>query len=296
MYGAFLLHRNDRSGKMSMKKDTYKRFVQLTTGAFLMAVSVTTYFNPLELVTGGVTGLSVVARHVFGLPMWLVNIICNVPLFIIGYKVLGRVNFYRTLYATVCLTVFLGVVPRFGLLTGDVLVDGLCGGVIMGGGLGLIFLQNASSGGADMLAQILNRRLPHISVPKMMAVIDGVIILFGFGVFGLQKGIYSLIALFVMTRVSDRILEGPNHAKLMYIISTEEKQVKEYIIGELGRGVTEIPAKGGYTGSPKRMLLCALSSKEMVNVKRKIYEVDDRAICFVGDVREAYGEGFTKIG
>ena len=91
MYGAFLLHRNDRSGKMSMKKDTYKRFVQLTTGAFLMAVSVTTYFNPLELVTGGVTGLSVVARHVFGLPMWLVNIICNVPLFIIGYKVLGPV-------------------------------------------------------------------------------------------------------------------------------------------------------------------------------------------------------------
>lgn len=141
MYGAFLLHRNDRSGKMSMKKDTYKRFVQLTTGAFLMAVSVTTYFNPLELVTGGVTGLSVVARHVFGLPMWLVNIICNVPLFIIGYKVLGRVNFYRTLYATVCLTVFLGVVPRFGLLTGDVLVDGLCGGVIMGGGLGLIFCK-----------------------------------------------------------------------------------------------------------------------------------------------------------
>lgn len=88
-----------------------------------------------------------------------------------------------------------------------------------------------------MLAQILNRRLPHISVPKMMAVIDGVIILFGFGVFGLQKGIYSLIALFVMTRVSDRILEGPNHAKLMYIISTEEKAVKEYIIGELGRGL-----------------------------------------------------------
>ena len=100
--------------------------------------------------------------------------------------------------------------------------------------------------------------------------------------------------MFVMTKVSDLVLEGPNHAKLMYIISNEEKALAEYITGQLGRGVTRVPAQGGYTGCPKQMLLCALSSKEMVNVKRKIYELDDRAICFVGDIREAYGEGFTK--
>ena len=113
-----------------------------------------------------------------------------------------------------------------------------------------------------------------------MAIVDGIIILFGIGVFGLRNGIYALIVLFVMTKVSDLVLEGPNHAKLMYIISNEEKALAEYITG--------------YTGCPKQMLLCALSSKEMVNVKRKIYELDDRAICFVGDIREAYGEGFTK--
>ena len=164
----------------------------------------------------------------------------------------------------------------------------------MGGGLGLIFLQNASSGGADMTAQIINRRISHISVPKLMAIVDGIIILAGIGVFGFRNGIYAMIVLFVMTKVSDLVLEGPNHAKLIYIISTEEKILTEYIIGQLGRGVTKIPASGGYTGSPKQILLCALSSKEMVNVKRKISEVDDRAICFVGDIREAYGEGFTK--
>lgn len=273
---------------------TAKRYGLMTVGAFLMAFSVVVYFNPLELVTGGVTGLAILLEHLFHIQLWLVNAAVNIPLFIIGYKVLGKQIFYRTVYATVCLSVFLGLLRLLPLLTGDVLVDGLCGGVIMGGGLGLIFLQNASSGGADMTAQIINRRIPHVSVPKLMAIVDGIIILFGIGVFGLRNGIYALIVLFVMTKVSDFVLEGPNHAKLMYIISTEEKALAEYITGQLGRGVTRVPAQGGYTGCPKQMLLCALSSKEMVNVKRKIYELDDRAICFVGDIREAYGEGFTK--
>lgn len=271
-----------------------KRYVQMTVGAFLMAFSVVVYFNPLELVTGGVTGLAILFQHLLGVPMWVVNTAVNIPLFLVGYRVLGRLILYRTLYATVCLSIFLGILRPFPLLTGDVLVDGLCGGVIMGGGLGLIFLQNASSGGADMLAQLLNRRIPHISVPKLMAMVDGIIILFGMRVFGLRNGIYALIVLFVMTKVSDLVMEGPNRAKLMYVITTEEKALMEYITGELGRGVTRLPAQGGYTGSPKKLLLCALSPKEMVNVKRKIYQLDDRAICFVGDIREAYGEGFTK--
>ena len=126
-----------------------KRYGLMTVGAFLMAFSVVVYFNPLELVTVGVTGLAILLEHLFHIPLWLVNAAVNIPLFIIGYKVLGKLIFYRTVYATVCLSVFLGLIRPLPLLTGDVLVDGLCGGVIMGGGLGLIFLQNASSGGYD---------------------------------------------------------------------------------------------------------------------------------------------------
>ena len=147
---------------------------------------------------------------------------------------LGKQIFYRTVYATVCLSVFLGLLRPLPLLTGDVLVDGLCGGVIMGGGLGLIFLQNASSGGADMTAQIINRRIPHVSVPKLMAIVDGIIILFGIGVFGLRNGIYALIVLFVMTKVSDFVLEGPNHAKLMYIISPRKRHSLNTLPGSWG--------------------------------------------------------------
>ena len=106
-----------------------KRYGLMTVGAFLMAFSVVVYFNPLELVTGGVTGLAILLEHLFHIPLWLVNAAVNIPLFIIGYKVLGKLIFYRTVYATVCLSVFLGLIRPLPLLTGDVLVDGLCGGV-----------------------------------------------------------------------------------------------------------------------------------------------------------------------
>lgn len=287
-------HFLSENGKWERCKQTWPVYFKLTAGAFLMALAVAVYFDRLELVTGGVTGLAIIFRHLFGIPMWLVNAVTNIPIFVVGYRVLGREAFYRTLYTTVCLSFFLGVMPMLPILTGDFLVDSLCGGVWMGAGLGLVFLQNASSGGADMLASIFNKRVQHISIPKLLAALDGLVILFGIGVFGIRNGIYALLVLFVITKVSDAVLEGPNRAKLMYIISSEHAALTAYITGKLDRGVTCIPAEGGYTGENRPMLMCALSSKEMVNVKHKIYELDAKAICFVGDIREAYGEGFTK--
>lgn len=287
-------HFFNQNYKWKLYKQRFAVYFWLTVGAFLMALAVTVYFDRLELVTGGVTGLAIILRHLFHIPMWLVNVATNIPIFIIGYRVLGRRSFYRTLYTTVCLSLFLGVMPMFPILTGDMLVDSLTGGVWMGIGLGMIFLQNASSGGADMLASIFNKRVQHISIPKLLAVLDGLVIVAGIGVFGIRNGIYALFVLFVITKVSDAVLEGPNHAKLMYVITSEYAELTAYITRELDRGVTCISAEGGYTGETRPMLMCALDSKEMVNVKRKIYELDANAICFVGDIREAYGEGFTK--
>lgn len=259
-----------------------------------MSMAVAVYFDQLSLVTGGVTGLAIIFRHVLGVPMWVVNIAANIPIFIVGYRVLGTKSFYRTLYTTGCLSFFLGVLPPLSILTGDVFVDSLTGAVWMGSGLGLIFLQNASSGGADMLASIFNKKISHISIPKMLAFLDGIVIVAGIGVFGIRSGIYALFALFVITKVSDVVLEGPNHAKLMYIITEKNEELIKYITDELERGVTCISARGGYTKKERSVLMCALGSKEIVNVKRKIYELDGNAICFIGDIREAYGEGFTN--
>lgn len=260
-----------------------------------MAVAVVLFFDAMEVVVGGVTGVAIILKNTFGVPMWAANAGINIPLFILGYRILDRETFIRTLTATLSLTIFLGLVPEMKLLTGDRLVDIVIGSVMMGAGLGLIFMEYASSGGSDLLATLINVRVRYISIPKIMAVIDGIIVIAGAGVFGITSGIYSLIAIYVVTKVSDSIVEGPNRAKMMYIVSEQDKQVVQYIIEVIGRGASYMEITGAYTGNRKKMILCVVSSKEMVKIKQKVYQTDENALCFVGDIREAFGEGFTKF-
>lgn len=271
-----------------------KEYLGIIAGTILQAVAVVMFFDATNVVVGGVTGIAIIIKNLFDVPMWVVNALVNVPLFIIGYRILERSVFYKTLFGTVSLTVALGVVPEKNVLTGDFLVDIIIGGVLMGAGLGLIFLSYASSGGTDLMATLLNKRIKHISVPKIMAIIDGVIVVAGAGVFGPKKGIYALIAVYIVTNVSDMLLEGPNRAKLLYVISDKNNDIVRYIVEEMDRGATNIQISGAYTKQIKNMIMCVVSAKEMVKIKQIVYEIDGNAICFVGDIREAFGEGFTK--
>lgn len=279
--------------RKELKKEL-QSYLWVTLGTFLTASSVTVYFGPLEVVPGGVTGIAILVNHLAGVPIWLVNVLCNIPLFVAGYRLLRRKSLIKTLYAATMLSFFLGVVPPLPVLTGDTLVDVVLGGVLMGTGLGTVLLQDASSGGADMLATLLSIKYRHISIPKLVLVVDGAIVLGGALLFGIVNGIYAFISLYVMSRVSDSLLEGPNRAKLMYVITEKYEKLADYIVQDLKRGVTCIPAEGYYTHEMRPLLLCVVSNKEMVNVKQEIYAIDPRAICFVGDIREAFGEGFTK--
>ena len=219
----------------------------------------------------------------------------NLPLFIAAYKILDIGMFFRTVLGTVFLTIWLGILPYVNLLTGNLFVDMLAGSVLMGAGLGLIFVSNSSSGGGDLLATLINRKLRHLSIPKIMAVIDIVIVLAGAQVFGVDKIMYSIIGIFVLTRVSDMIIEGPNRAKLLYIISEKNDEVVKYIVETMERGATYIDTEGAFTHKSSKMIMCVVSGKEMVKLKQIIYKLDENAICFVGDIREAFGEGFTKF-
>lgn len=281
----------EREGKLMIEQ-----FFFIVVGTFLMSTAVVQYFDQISVVAGGVTGLSILLKSLYGIPMWVVNAVVNIPLFIIGYRLFDKFTFIKTVVGTGMLTIFLGGMPKLDLLTEDLLVNIIIGSVLMGSGLGLIFLAQASSGGVDLLATILNRYVRYISIPKLMAMIDGVIIVAGIATFGLIRGIYALIAIYIVTRVSDTIVEGPKHARLLYIISCREAMCADYIMKELVRGVTYIPITGAYTGEQKRMIMCVVSGKEMVKIKQNIYRIDENAICFVGDIREAFGEGFTKFG
>ncbi len=271
------------------------QYITMIFGTFLMAVSVVMFFDPMEIVVGGVTGVAVIFKSLYNMPMWLSSAVINVPLFIAGFRILDGRTFTRTLVATATLTIFLGVVPEMKLLTGDTVVDITIGSVLMGAGLGLIFRQYASSGGSDLLATLINVRVKYLSIPKIMAVIDGIIVIAGAGVFGMTNGIYSLIAIYIVTKVSDAIVEGPDRAKLMYIVSDKETEVVKYIMDDINRGATYIETIGAYTEKTRKMIMCVVSGKEMVKIKQKVYQIDENAICFIGDIREAFGEGFTKF-
>ena len=273
---------------------TWKQIVLLVVGTFVMAIAVVCYFDQIGVVAGGVTGLAIIFERLWYVPMWIVNLLFNIPLFLIGYRVFEKRILGRMIAGTVLLTVFLGIVPTCNILTGDLLVDVIVGSVLMGLGLGFVFLGQASTGGVDLLSTIINRRVRYISIPKIMGFLDGVIVFAGAAAFGIKKGIYALIAVYIIQRIADAIMEGPNHAKMLYIITKEEAACAEYIINKIERGVTFIPVNGAYTNVPKRMILSVVSGKEMVQIKQKIYQIDENAICFVGDIREAFGEGFTK--
>lgn len=271
-----------------------KQYIWIAIGTILMSVAVVVFFDTTGVVVGGVTGVAIILKELFGVPMWLVNALINIPLFIMGFKTLDRDIFYKTLFGTVSLTVFLGLVPYLNVLTGNLLVDIIMGSVIMGAGLGLIFASYASSGGTDLMATLINRKIRYISIPKIMAIIDGIIVIAGAFVFGVEKGIYAIIAIYIVTKVSDTIMEGPNRAKQIYIISDKYDEIGNYILENINRGVTYIQSRGAYTKKEKNMIMCVVSSKEMVKIKQNLYRIDENAICFVGDIREAFGEGFTK--
>lgn len=277
------------------RKNVIKPYIGIVAGTLLMAISVVLYFDAAEVVVGGVTGIAIILKQMFNIPMWIVNAAINVPLFILSYKALEREMFVRTLVAAIFLTVFLGIIPEWNILTGDLLVDIIMGSVFMGAGLGMIFAVYASSGGTDLMATLINLKVRYISIPKIMAIIDGIIVIAGAGVFGISSGIYSLIAIYIVTKVSDAIIEGPNRAKLLYVISEYHQELTDYIVNTMDRGATYINTTGVFTGKSQKMVMCVVSSKEMVKIKQMVYHMDERAICFVGDIREAFGEGFTKF-
>ena len=284
----------DNNGVLQKFKASVKDYLYIVLGTFIMSVAVLMCFDATEVVVGGVTGLAIILKKVFNIPMWMVNAGVNLPLFIIGYKILDSQSFVRTLVANLLLTIFLGVIPVYNILTGDLLMDIILGSVLMGAGLGLVFSAFASSGGTDLMASLINHRIRYFSVPKIMAIIDGVIVLAGVGVFGISKGIYALIAIYIVTKVSDGIVEGPGRAKLLYIISDYSEEISKYIINVIERGATRVEVTGAFTDNKKNMLMCVVSSREMVKIKQKTFQIDAKAICFVGDIREAFGEGFTR--
>ena len=282
------------------KKNWYLDYLLIIVGTGLMALAINSVFDATGLVTGGFSGIAILVKEWTegvvpgGIPLWITNLSLNIPLFLIGMKLSGFQFVKRALVGEICLSFWLAVLPAFDIAGNDLLLAAVYGGVIQGIGIGLVFLGRGTTGGTDMMAALLQRKLRHYSIAQIMQFIDGAIVLVGMYVFGVQKALYAIIAVYLVTKVSDSMIEGLKFSKGAYIITEKADQVSHMIINEMDRGVTGLKGVGMYSGQDKLMLFCVVNKKEIVTLKEKVDAIDPDAFVIVCDVREVHGEGFIE--
>ena len=285
---------------MGKKKSVLRNYLMIVVGTGLMAVAIANIYDRSGLVTGGFSGIAIVVKTVTagmldgGVPLWLTNIVLNVPVFVYAYIRFGRRFVGRTLFGTVMLSVWLYAIPPMNLAEGDYLLAALFGGVFWGMGFGLVLRAGATTGGTDMVAALIQPAMRHYSVVQIMQVVDGIVVFMGLYVFGLRPTLYAAVAIFVTTKVSDSFLEGFKSSKAAFIITNNHEEVAKRLMVQMDRGVTGLDARGMYTHEAKCVLYCVVSRKQIVQVKEIVNEVDPDAFVIVSDVREVLGEGFLE--
>jgi uncharacterized membrane-anchored protein YitT (DUF2179 family) len=273
-------------------------YLLILVGTAGVAFSIQCIYDPSGLVTGGFSGIAIIVKSLTeglagaGIPLWLTNTVLNIPVFVAAFVKMGKRFVGRTLLGTILLSAWLYVLPAVDLTQGDLLLAAVFGGVFSGAGMGLVFRANATTGGTDMVASLIHRKVRHYNIAQIMQVLDGAIVVFGFFVFGLRASLYAIVAIYVTTQVSDAILEGFKFSKAAYIITDHYEEIAKLLMEELDRGATGLKATGMYTGKERCVLYCVVSKKQIVSVKELVARVDPQAFVVVSDVREVLGEGF----
>ena len=266
------------------KKSKLLEYLMIIVGTGLMALAINSVFDASGMVTGGFSGVAIIVKAWTkgvidgGIPLWVTNIGLNVPLFLIGWKIHGFSFVKKALIGEISLSAWLAFQPVWNLAGDDLLLAALYGGVIQGVGIGLVFLGGGTTGGTDMMAAIIQKYLKHYSIAQIMQIIDAGVVLVGMYVFGIHKALYAIIAVYLVTKVSDSLIEGLKFSKTAYIITGKPDEISNMIINDLDRGVTGINAKGMYSGQDKLMLFCVVNKKEIVMLKEKVDEFNSRRL------------------
>ena len=282
------------------KKNWYLDYLLIIVGTGLMALAINSVFDATGLVTGGFSGIAILVKHWTGgiidggVPLWLTNITLNIPLFFLGWRIKGFSFVKKALAGEISLSTWLAIQPVWNIAGDDLLLAAVYGGVILGIGIGMVFLGQGTTGGTDMMAALIQKYISHYSIAQIMQFIDGAIVLVGMYVFGVQKALYAIIAVFLVTKVSDSMIEGLKFSKQAYIITSKPQEISSEIMEKLDRGVTGIHGKGMYSDQDKLLLYCVVGRKEIVALKELVDSIDPDAFVIVSDVREVLGEGFIE--
>lgn len=265
-------------------------------GSILYAAGIYTFAGNAGFAPGGVSGLALILNHLFGLPVGTVTLLFNIPLVAVSYKAVGRQLLIKSAKTMVISSLFLDVIfPFIPMYTGNRLMASICSGVFMGAGMALFYIRGSSSGGIDFLALTIKKKKPHMTIGVITLLIDLIVILLGWPVFGdVDAVLYGVASTGVSTIVIDKILYGIGAGTLAIIITGRGKEVAARIAERAKRGVTAVPASGTYTGQRRDVLLCACSKAEAYLVKSAVSEVDAGAFLMFTETSEVFGEGFKR--
>lgn len=272
-------------------KNKVMRIIFLLIGLILYSLSFNIFLSPNELVFGGISGLSIIIKSIFNLDTSIFIFIVNSFILLLSYFLLGKEMTIKSIVGSLLLPVFIKLSEPLSLLITESLsleLASIYGGVLAGLGLGLVYKVGFTTGGTDILNQIFNKYF-GISIGTSMIIIDGVILISSVFVFGLIKSMYALIALFIISKLTDRVILGISNSKTFYIVTDEPVKVKDFVIKKMGHGITEFNAYGGFKKESQKVLFCVIPTYEYFKLKQGINEIDKDAFFVVLDSYEVNG-------
>jgi len=275
-----------------IKRFQIKRYVQLIFGVTILALAFNLFILPNNFVYGGVSGVAIITQKLFGLEPSSMIFILSILLLIVSYFLLGKEKTAASVLGSLLFPIAVKLTSNIRVfLDFDVSQPLLCaifGGVIAGFGAGFVFKAGFTSGGTDIINQILSKYL-KMSLGKAIIMSDGLILLCGTFIFGINNFMYAIIVLYLISIMTDRVLLGISDSKAFYIVTEKDKEVKDFVIKNLSHGVTIFEARGGYNNKKQKVLFCVIPTKEYFKLKEGISLIDEKAFFVVTDAYEVYG-------
>lgn len=279
-----------------MTREKIRSYLLITLGCVIYAFAFDWFYVPNNLTCGGLTGIAQIIHYfVPALPVGIMIIVMNAPLFVLGFKRFGFGFIVRSLYAMALSSVLVDVIAAiYTFHPLDPLLAGIYGGVMLGVGCGVIMREEANTGGTELGAFLLKHRVPHLSLGNVLLGLDlAVILAYATAFHNLNNALYGGVALYVTTKVIDVIVYGGNTGKLAHIISAKESEIADALLAQ-DMGVTKLRAIGAFTNTERPILLCAVRRREIAMVKRIVKEIDPDAFFIISDTSEVLGEGFGE--
>ena len=277
------------------QKEICKKIFMILLGSLVYSIAVNAFIAPYQLLSGGVTGISLILQYISNIPSGYWVLLINIPIFIIGYKLIDKdftiLSFIGMISMSILLIVTKDIVSILNV--NDIVISTIFGGILSGIGSGLIFKAGASQGGTDIIAIII-RKKNGIKMSTLYFILNGIIAIIGVFITGVKLTLYTLVLMYIKSIVIDKVINMFNNKKILIIVTSKEEEVSNAIINKIGRGTTFLYGEGAYTGVKRKIIYCVVVQNELHKVNKLVQEIDDTALISIFDATYVKGNGFLK--